>query len=96
MPEEDPRRRELIDKVARLVAAAHAGDYRSVFAAYDGDGDGKIGTPELVRLLADAGVGSRLTRTAWAAAVVCELDADGDDLISLAEFERVLKPPAGG
>jgi hypothetical protein len=85
----DEHRQELEGKVAALVAARFGGDYRAAFGHYDADGDGLVSKGELRALLSDAGVGSGLTRWAWATAVIDELDADGDGHISWAEFEAV-------
>ena len=85
----DEHRQELEGKVAALVAARFGGDYRAAFGHYDADGDGLVSKGELRALLSDAGVGSGLTRWAWADGVIDELDADGDGHISWAEFEAV-------
>lgn len=88
----ESQRQELMDRVSRLVAARFGGDYRKAFDHYDDDKrDGGINRTELERLLKDAGVGSWLTRGAWADGIIAELDADKDGSISAAEFEGVLK-----
>ena len=79
-------KQELQNKVAALIATRFAGDYRATFGHYDTDRDGAIGTDELKALLADAGVGSRLTRWLWVAGIMKELDADTDGLITWPEF----------
>jgi len=95
-------KQELRDKVAALVAARFAGDYRATFGHYDTDRDGAISTDELKALLADAGVGSRLTRWLRAAGIMKELDADTDGLISWPEFaagferQKGVAPPGAG
>ena len=91
--EED--RKELVEKVAALVATRFGGDYRAAFGHYDADGNGVISKDELSALLSDAGIGSGLTRWAWAKGVIKELDADGDGNISWAEFEAVIESGKG-
>lgn len=86
----DPRRRELIDKVWALVAGRYGGDYRTAFDHYDADKDGVITMAELISLLYDAGIGSRITRNAWAHGIIDALDSDNDDRIAWAEFEKAL------
>jgi Ca2+-binding EF-hand superfamily protein len=87
---EQPRR-ELADKVSALVGARFGGDYRRAFRHYDASGDGKVSQDELKALLADAGVGNVLTRSAWASGIIAELDTDGDGRISWSEFEAVFQ-----
>ena len=90
---DDDKRREIDEKVTVLVAARFGGDYRAAFAHYDGDG--VIGRDELKALLRDAGIGSGLTRWAWAKGIMGEVDTSGDGSISWEEFEAVFKsrPP---
>jgi Ca2+-binding EF-hand superfamily protein len=83
------QRRELEEKVTALVAAQFGGDYRAAFDHYDADRDGSISDAELKTLLKDAGVGSGLTRWAWAEGVMDEADRDGNRSISWAEFETL-------
>jgi Ca2+-binding EF-hand superfamily protein len=88
----DAQRKELVDKVSRLFATRFGGDHRKAFEHYDRNKqDGGITWTDLTRLLADAGIGNRLTRGAWADGIMAALDADRDGAISLAEFEAVLK-----
>jgi Ca2+-binding EF-hand superfamily protein len=84
-------KRELEEKVTALVKSRFGGDYRAAFGHYDADGDGAISKAELKALLKDAGIGSGLTRWAWAEGVIDELDADGDGHISWAEFDAVFE-----
>jgi Ca2+-binding EF-hand superfamily protein len=86
------QKNELRDKVSKLVRDGFGGDYHKAFDHYDGDvKDGKISSRELEKLLGDAGVGNRLTRSTWASGIIAELDTDKDGSISEAEFEDVLK-----
>lgn len=87
----DENKREVEEKVSALVASRFGGDYRAAFAHYDSDGDGAIRKDELKLLLADAGIGSGLTRWAWASGILDELDTDGDGGISWAEFDAVFR-----
>ena len=86
----EAQKQELTDKVAALVRGRFGGDYGKAFAHYDADGDGRIDRGELTRLLEDAGIGSWLTRGAWASGIVAALDADKDGTISGPEFQAVL------
>jgi Ca2+-binding EF-hand superfamily protein len=86
----DAQRKELQDKVNGLVAARFANDYDRAFNHYDRSKDGKISRDELLNLLADAGIGSWLTRGIWADGIITELDADRDGKISKVEFEAIL------
>lgn len=83
------QRRELEEKVTALVAARFGGDYRAAFDHYDADRDGAVDDDELKALLKDAGVGSGLTRWAWAKGVMDEADRDKNKSISWAEFETL-------
>lgn len=85
-------RQEVIASVAELVRQRFAGDYRKAFDHYDYDKDGKVGRDNIRDILADAGVGSRMTRGIWADKVLEELDKDGDGRVSWAEFESAMKP----
>jgi Ca2+-binding EF-hand superfamily protein len=86
----DAQKRELVEKASRLFADRFGGDYRKAFEHYDRDKRG-IDRTELMEFLADAGIGSWLTRGAWADGVMSALDTDRDGVISLDEFEAVLK-----
>ena len=82
----EAQKHELEEKLTELVTTRFGGDYRAAFGQYDADGDGSINKDELKTLLADAGVGSGLTRWAWANGIIEEMDKSGDGLISWAEF----------
>ena len=88
MASED-NRRELEGKVTALVAARFGGDYRAAFDHFDANRDGVIDNDELKALLKDAGIGSGLTRWAWAKGVMDEADTDRSGGISWAEFETL-------
>lgn len=87
----EAERQELVDKVGKLFDERFGGDHRQAFAHYDRDQKG-IDREELLALLADAGIGSWLTRGFWADGILGELDTDKDGVISLSEFETVLTP----
>jgi Ca2+-binding EF-hand superfamily protein len=82
----DKQRQELEDKFTTLIKSRFDGDGRAAFAHYDTDGDGKINKDELKAMLSEAGIGSGLTRWAWADGILDELDKSGDRLISWDEF----------
>lgn len=83
---------ELIDKVTALVKIKFGGDWLVAFMHYDKTNTGDITVGELIDMLADAGVGWRWTRKAWAEAVIDRLDSDNDHVISLSEFRAVFLP----
>ncbi|QEL20607.1 EF-hand domain-containing protein [Limnoglobus roseus] len=91
----EENRRELDEKVTALVAIRFGGDYRAAFARYDANGDGVISKDELKALLADAGIGSGLTRWAWANGIIEAVDTNRDGVIDWAEFEAVFQPTGG-
>lgn len=84
------RKQELIGKVQALVRNKWAGSYKTAFEAYDGDMDGVIVKAELIVMLADAGIGTLLTRNAWADGVIRKLDLNTDSGVSWAEFEAAI------
>ena len=80
-------KRELKEKIERLVVSKYAGNFQRAFDHYDGDKDGKINRAELMSLLSDAGIGNWLTRSQWVNGILAELDTDKDGAISAAELE---------
>ena len=88
---DDDKKQEVDDKVTALVRSRFGGDYKAAFAHYDADGNGVIDKDELKALLSDAGIGSGLTRWAWAKGIMGAVDADGDGAISWVEFETVFQ-----
>ena len=91
----EENKRELEAKVTALVTSRFGGDFRAAFAHYDADGSGVITKDELRKLLADAGVGTGLTRWAWVGGVIDALDADGDGGVSWAECDAVFRANRG-
>ena len=86
------QKREIQEKVCRLVTERFGGDYHKAFDHYDcQQKDGKISRGELLQLLKDAGIGNWLTRDAWIEGIISELDTDNDGMISAAEFNTVIK-----
>jgi len=90
MANED-KKQEIDAKVTALVATRFGGDYRAAFAHYDADANGTIDKDELKALLKDAGIGSGLTRWAWAQGIMGEVDTSGDGGISWDEFAAVFE-----
>ncbi len=88
---DDDKKQEINDKVTALVKSRFGGDYKAAFAHYDADGNGVIDGGELKALLSDAGIGSGLTRWAWAKGIMGEVDTNADGGISWAEFEAVFQ-----
>jgi hypothetical protein len=83
------RAKEAADKVKQLVQDRYNGDWESAFRHYAGS-DNLLSGSEVRSLLDDAGVGTRLTRGVYAAAVVGHLDADQDGKVSADELRSVL------
>jgi Ca2+-binding EF-hand superfamily protein len=75
--------------VTALVANRFGGDYRGAFDHFDANRDWVIDNDELKALLKEAGIGSGLTRWAWAKGVMDEADTDKSGTISWAEFETL-------
>jgi Ca2+-binding EF-hand superfamily protein len=92
----EEQRQEIDHKVTDLVKARFGGDYRAAFAHYDADGNGTIDNDELKAPLSDAGIGSGLTRWAWAKGIMGAVDTSGDGSISWEEFEAVFRSGPGG
>lgn len=87
----DDNEKELKEKVGALVRGRYGNDYRKAFDHYDTDNDGAVSKDELKKLLADAGVGSGLTRGAWASGVIDKMDKGNDGKIQWAEFEAATR-----
>lgn len=85
------KRQEIDDKLTELVRTRFSGDCKAAFAHYDADGNGTIDTDELKSLLKDAGIGSGLTRWAWAKGIMDMVDTNRDGGISWSEFEAVFQ-----
>ena len=88
------QKQELREKVSALVGTEFGGDYSMAFQHYAGR-DGRVGRGGVKALLKDAGIGSILTRWAWGAGIMKELDADGDGLFSWSEFAAAFKRQDG-
>jgi hypothetical protein len=86
---EDANERELKDKVGALVSKKFGGDFKKAFTHYDADKDGGVSKDEIVKLLADAGVGNGLTRGAWANGILKKLDRDESQTVEWTEFQSV-------
>lgn len=91
----DAQKAEVAGKFAALAAARFGGDPGKMFAYFDADGDGKLDAEEVRHALAEAGVGTPLTRRLWAAGIVQHADADGDGKLTYAEIEALAKKEGG-
>ena len=89
----DEDKKELVTKVAALVARKFENSYKAAFDYYDDlivkVRDGKVNKESLICLLKDADVGNGFTRSTWAKAIITELDKDHDGEISWKEFHSV-------
>lgn len=87
---------ELVDKIRALLSKKYGDDsmasMRKLFDAYDRDGDGKIGSDELQKLLEDAGIGNAFTRGMWIKGIIGQLDTSGDKKIDWSEFSKAIEP----
>lgn len=85
-------RQEVIAKVTGLVNNGYGGDFKKAFDFY-AKGTGKIDEPNVLQILADAGVGSglgcRVQRYIAAGEIIDLLDTDGDGAIHWGEFNAV-------
>lgn len=86
---EDANEKELKEKVGALVSKRFGGDFQKAFTHYDSDKSGGVSRDEIVKLLADAGVGNGLTRGAWASGILKKLDRDENGAIEWTEFQSV-------
>lgn len=86
--EETAHERELREKVRTLVEQQFDGDYQAAFDHFAG-ADQRLSRSEVVTLLKRAGIGSMLTRGAWADGVMERFDANKDGGVTWAEFVAV-------
>lgn len=89
---------ELITKVRQLLVNKHGDDsvasLKKSFHAYDRNQTGRLEADELHEVLADAGIGNRLTRGMWVKGIMARLDSDRDDAISWDDFSGLLDEAA--
>lgn len=78
--------RELKEKVAALVTERHDGDYKKAFEHYKNE-NGTVSQHELVKLMSDANVGDKQTRSVWASQILARLNVLHDREIECSEFE---------
>ncbi len=85
--------KELKEKVQSVVTSKYGGDWYRGFQDYAAKHGSStvVEKDDLMMLLEDAGVGSWLTRGAWADGILKELDKNKDGGISWEEFEALLK-----
>jgi hypothetical protein len=88
--EDDPNAKELKEKVGKLVKAKFNDDYKLAFDHYAGK-DNSVGADEIKILLADANVGTFLTRGRWVDGILEKIDKNKNNKIEWAEFEPALK-----
>ena len=84
----EANKRELVEKVAKLVANNFGGSWKHAFGFYASAAAGMDST-DIVRVLSDAGIGNVFTRGKWADAIMAEIDRDRDGFISEAEFQAM-------
>jgi hypothetical protein len=70
-----------------VVAGRFGGDYRAAFGHYNAVANVAIRKGVRKALPKDVGVGSGLTRWAWADGLIHELDADVDGHVSWDQFK---------
>jgi Ca2+-binding EF-hand superfamily protein len=89
----EKEKQELVEKVTALVDSNFAGDWYRAFMHYAAKrgGANEVSGEELKEMLSDAGVGNRITRGAWAGAIMDEMDKDGSKSISWSEFEEMMR-----
>jgi hypothetical protein len=94
----DRGRGELRGGVSALVGVRFGGSYRAAFDRYDRNRAGQVDAEGLIALLADAAIGTRLSRLDWAEAVLAEADRDGDGGLCWEEFATAFghDPASGG
>jgi len=83
----DEQKRELKQKIGELIATRYSGNAQAAFDAYAAAG--LVDRTNLKSLLGDAGIGSAITRGAWADGILDAVDTDRDRKISWDEFRTV-------
>ncbi len=82
--------RELVTKIDALLRKrygnATTNAQRQLFDSFDKDGDDKINSDELDRLLKAADIGNMITRGAWVRGIMKAMDSDHDDQITWNEY----------
>ena len=88
----DPKK-ELQQKVTRLVNERFAGDWDRAFrhyAALDGS-QGVVSKHAITQILKDTNIGNGFTRGAWTSGIMKELDTNKDKGISWQEFQAIFQ-----
>jgi hypothetical protein len=86
----DPRARDVAQRVDRLVTDRFGGDYRAAFQHY-ANGAREVGPAGVRSLLSDAGVGNGLTRGAYVDALMDRFDGNRSGGVSWQEFQGGLQ-----
>jgi len=86
--------KELVSKVHAMMRERYGGTgpeaLQALFADYDADDNGVIDGDELERILADAAVGSAISRRFWVRGVFARYDKDRSGTIDPEELARAL------
>jgi Ca2+-binding EF-hand superfamily protein len=83
-------RDQVIQAVTSLVDNKFAGDWHKAFNSFDLTGKGSLNRDELTTLLAQVGVGYKLTRWAIVSQILNVFDLNNDGLISWDEFSKIV------
>jgi hypothetical protein len=89
-PANDPRARDVAQRVDRLVTQRFGGDYPAAHRHYAG-GASEVSAGGVRSLLSDAGVGNGLTRGAYVSALMDRFDSNRSGGVSWQEFQGGLK-----
>lgn len=86
----DPRARDVAQRVDRLVTERFGGNYQAAFRHY-AEGAQEVGPSGVRRLLSDAGVGNGLTRGVYVDALMDRFDGNRSGGVSWQEFQTGLQ-----
>lgn len=83
----------VVATITEFVTRVYLGNWRAAFDHYDDDKDGRVNRADVLVLLNDSGVGSKLARGMIAGAIMKATDANHDGEISWDEFQRLFTNP---